>query len=218
MARDPEQPPADSPRPDEEEMRPGYDPTESEPVTGETGAERPDFDHTTTQRQVTAQEAANVLGITVEAVRARMRRGTLGKEKAPNGTVYVRLPADYAGPANDRTAERRREGVARTPREDRLIDPSRPDVALIEALRDQIEVLRSELEDRKEEARRKDAIIMSLSRGVPGLPSAASQERPNAPETGAPEKGEVSRTGEAQEGQEEAPRRRSWFVRFFFGP
>ena len=40
------------------------------------------------------QEAAKILGITPEAVRQRLKRGTLAKEKAPDGTVYVLLYTD----------------------------------------------------------------------------------------------------------------------------
>src|SRR5215212_7721935 len=43
--------------------------------------------------RVTVQEAAEALGITVEAVRARIKRGKLRREKGEDGTVYVWLEA-----------------------------------------------------------------------------------------------------------------------------
>ncbi len=42
-------------------------------------------------RRVTVKEAADLLGISPEAVRARIKRGTLYKEKGSDGTVYVWL-------------------------------------------------------------------------------------------------------------------------------
>ncbi len=49
------------------------------------------------KRLLTVQEAAKALGITPEAVRGRIQRGTLPKEKAKDGTVYVRLIAIKCG-------------------------------------------------------------------------------------------------------------------------
>lgn len=39
--------------------------------------------------RLTVREAANRLGISEEAVRKRMRRGTLAHSKWPDGRVYV---------------------------------------------------------------------------------------------------------------------------------
>lgn len=196
-------------KPDDDSTRPVYE--------GDSpGPSRPDHEPTETERHVTAQEAAEVLGITVEAVRARMRRGTLRKKKASDGTVYVRLDLDRIQTGHDRsrphdarTSERNR------PEEDRTSDLSGPDASVVEVLREQIEVLRSELEDRKEEARRKDAIIMSLSQRFPELPPAAPREDPGTQKLTASEARDGS---QAEAGEGEEPRRRSWLVRFFFGP
>jgi hypothetical protein len=40
------------------------------------------------------QEAADVLGLTVDAVRKRVKRGTLESEKGPDGRLYVFLDTD----------------------------------------------------------------------------------------------------------------------------
>jgi hypothetical protein len=47
----------------------------------------------TGRQRLTVAEASEVLGITVEAVRGRIKRGTLEHER-DSGTVYVLLPAD----------------------------------------------------------------------------------------------------------------------------
>src|SRR5215216_211385 len=52
--------------------------------------------------RLTVQEAAEALGITVEAVRARIKRGKLRREKGEDGTVYVWLDAAQARPDSSR--------------------------------------------------------------------------------------------------------------------
>jgi hypothetical protein len=47
-----------------------------------------------TSRRLTAQEAAEVLGTSVDAVRMRARRGSLLSEKDPDGRVYVWVDSD----------------------------------------------------------------------------------------------------------------------------
>lgn len=181
------------------------------PTTGGDDQPGPDYDPAATARRVTTQEAAEGLGITVEAVRARLRRGTLSKEKDSDGTVYVLLTDDQTQRSNDRATEQHQPDDTRPSGAQREGEPtddrSRSEHVLVEALREQIEILRSEIEDRKEEARRKDAIIMSLSQRFPELPASPGTAARRAPEEGSP-------MGESQE----APLRRSWFTRFFFGP
>ncbi len=47
-----------------------------------------------TNRRVTVPEAVALLGLSEDAVRSRLKRGTLRKEKSPDGTVLVVLGAD----------------------------------------------------------------------------------------------------------------------------
>lgn len=178
-------------------------------------------------RRLTAQEAAEELGITVEAVRSRIKRGTLTKEKGPDGTVYVRLDNDRTRRQDDRTGNRFQDrmcqgddrfGVPSGSGEDRFgnrtLDRSCPDRegALEEALRDQVEILRGELEDRKEESRRKDTIIAQLAQRIPELPSAAAPGSRDAAETASEDR---SGGDDALLEPREPSRRRSWLHRFF---
>ena len=48
----------------------------------------------TTSRKLTVQEAAEVLGTSVDAVRMRTRRGSLESEKDPDAWVYVWVDPD----------------------------------------------------------------------------------------------------------------------------
>src|SRR5947199_9406848 len=94
-------------------------------------------DQSTADRRVTVLEAAKVLGISPEAVRARIQRGTLTKDKAPDGTVYVRLNDDQTRPNDDRTGVQSADGSA-----------------YVKELREQIMFLREVISTRDEELRR----------------------------------------------------------------
>ncbi len=215
MQKDPEATPIGDFGPDADRTRP--DP--ELPPSGSPDPSQPGSEVATTGRWVTVQGAADALGITVEAVRARTRRGTLPKEKASDGTVYVWLDADQYQPDSDRTTEPPQPGIGGTADrirqdEDRTGDQAQPNDPLFGALHDQIDILRAELEDRKEESRRKDAIIMSLSQRIPELPPASPQEAPDKPETFA----EAGDKDAAPPTAQEPSHRRSWLYRFFFGP
>src|SRR3954463_5513278 len=54
---------------------------------------RPIGDESTTQQRLTVPEAAKTLALTSEAVRSRVRRGTLASERSEDGTLYVLVAA-----------------------------------------------------------------------------------------------------------------------------
>src|SRR5919112_6520002 len=58
-----------------------------------------------TVHRMTVPEAAEILGITTDAVRSRMRRGKLRREEGEYGTVYVLLDAEDAHDDGHPTAE-----------------------------------------------------------------------------------------------------------------
>jgi excisionase family DNA binding protein len=107
--------------------------------------------------RVTVQEAAQRLGISQDAVRQRIRRGSMRHDKDDKGRVYV-----YLDPTNTRP----------TPVHDApsatVHDVSRSN-ELVTELRNRIQFLETELTDRKEEARRKDHIIAALTQRIPEL-------------------------------------------------
>src|SRR5215217_2840521 len=115
---------------------------------------RPGTDQSPPRRLLTVHEAADHLGLTVEAVRSRIKRGTLDKEKDPDGTVYV-VVEDGAG-------DRARPGV------DQSTDQATAQPLIVTRLENEVEWLRREVE-------RKDTIIMSLSQSI------ASLEAPREP-------------------------------------
>ena len=139
--------------------------------------------------RVTVAEAAARLGVKEQAIRKRIQRGTLAHDKDDDGRVYVYLdPEDRAtGGGNG-------------------IDPGVS--TLVQSPQEQIASLRQEAEDWKEEARRKDTIIMSLTQRLPELQ--APVESPGGLQTASegPTKGNPR-------GQQEPSQRRSWWRQFF---
>jgi hypothetical protein len=151
-------------------------------------------DQTTPKQRFTVAEAAEVLQLSAEAVRSRIKRGSLQSAKEGN-TVYVLLDADQARPNPAQTSDQT--------------------MALITNLQDQVEYLRGELARREEthleESRRKDSIIAALTQRIPEIEAPAPQEARESPETVAEEQERAephSATVESPEGA-----RRPWWRR-----
>ena len=125
--------------------------------------------------RVTVAEAAARLGVKEQAIRKRIQRGTLAHDKDEDGRVYV-----YLDPQDGATSTSIDTGMDK----------------LLQSLQDQIAYLRQEAEDWKEEASRKDTIIMSLTQRIPEL------EAPTKPR-------------EASNAAQEPSERRSWWRKFF---
>ena len=146
-----------------------------------------------TSRRLTVQEAAEVLGTSVDAVRMRVRRGSLKSEKDPDGRVHVWVNVDAS---------------ETKPRLD-----SEPSV-LISAKDETIRVLSEQLESEREARRRADTIIAQLTQAnaalaarVPELEAPQEEEPPDAAET---VEEEPAKTVSFQGAQEEGVRRPWW--------
>ena len=146
------------------------------------------------QERLSVAQAAVRLGITEGAVRSRIKRGTLPTSKE-GGNVFV-LWGGGTSQANQTTST----GVPG--------DQS----ALIEALRDQIEDLRRERDDWKEQARMTDRLLSAALERVPPQLE-APQEATKAPETVEEEPQRAESRPTPAEAQEPAWRRwrRRWF-------
>jgi hypothetical protein len=163
------------------------------------------YDPPTDISRLTVPEAARALGISPEAVRNRLSRGTLDSIKE-NGTVYVLLENDMARSTTDTPNDRPRS-TAGTPG-----DTPAAHVALVAAKGETTNLLRSQLEAEREANRENRRIIAGLVQRVPELE--------------APRNGHETSTAEpdrehhrpSTEGAQEAAGRRSWLYRFFFGP
>ncbi len=168
-------------------------------------------------RRSTVAEAAEILGISAEAVRGRVRRGTLPIERE-GGKVYVLLDQ----PPPDRTT-----GDQPSTTGDRMADRTE----LVEDLRGQVEYLRRQLdqerEARTEERRRHDTLMAQLTQAnavlaarLPELEAPAPPGPRGGPQTAAEASegaGPRSATGEAQEGTQRPQAPRSLWSRIFGG-
>ncbi len=146
----------------------------------------------------TVKEAAEVLDITVDAVRGRIRRGTLDSVKL-DGVVYVLLDATNREQQSDESATESADASRQTADESGLVSNQSE---LVGDLRGQVDWLRREVE-------RKDTIIMQMAQRIPEL-DAASEPR-DAPEPAS----ESREKAEAYPEQQEPAQRRSWWKRFF---
>ena len=139
--------------------------------------------------RVTVAEAAVRLGVKEQAVRKRIQRGTLVYDKDDDGRVHVWLDAE--------------DGATRTGNDASMR-------TLVQGLQNEIAYLRQEAEDWKEEARRKDTIIMSLDQRIP------EREAPTEPR-GASDAavGSAANGNDMPSQSQESSERRSWWRKFF---
>jgi hypothetical protein len=143
------------------------------------------------------REAADELGVSVEAIRKRVQRGSIRSDKDPDGRRYVYLDAGR--------------------------DPQAP-VELVDVLRAQVEDLRADRDAWREQARRSDYLLgssMERTRELegrlreleagPDAPRASSSEATESPESPGP----TATPTEAGDGPETAAQRRPWWRRMF---
>ena len=138
----------------------------------------------------TVHEAASALGVSVDAIRKRIQRGTIPRERHEDGRVYVLL--DKASTMQDASST----SSSTVSDEDENERPVRYRTEeLVESLQDQIGFLRRELE-------RKDAILLRMAERIPELEASAMASE-----------GTVRR--EVPPESQEPAQRRSWLRRFF---
>jgi hypothetical protein len=120
-------------------------------------------------RRVSVDEAARALGLTVDAVRKRVQRGTIEHEKDAAGRVRILLD----GPDHPSTLQ------------DDSPDITGPLIAAkdetIEELRARVRRLEDELDTRNEEIRRRDHLLAAALERIPELE--APREAPGDTET-----------------------------------
>jgi hypothetical protein len=156
---------------------------------------------------VTVAEAAARLGVTPDAVRRRLHRGTLAGDKTEEGQWRVWLPEP---PPEDDSGDRE-EAARPSPGPDTTPPGRSPaDTELIEALQATVTDLRTRLDAEGEARRRADHIILEVSRRLPEL--GTGQDAPQDANTG-PQSGTVA--AEALDTRQRAWRR--WWQRMTGG-
>jgi hypothetical protein len=187
--------------------------------------DRPQTEHGPNRRRATVAEAAEILGITAEAVRTRIKRGKLESVKEPpdrTGTVYVLLQVDQTGPNTDPTSQVQNQTYDQTRERGELVEALREQVAYLQGV---IATRDRELEQRAEEIRRRDTALereqqltamfaTRLGELEPPQAPRESSESPGPTETPASAPGEAQATaGRPETGGE----RRPWWRRVFGG-
>jgi predicted ArsR family transcriptional regulator len=148
-----------------------------------------------TRRRLSVTEAADALGITVDAVRSRVKRDTIDHVRV-GARVYVLLGDDESRPGRDQHTDQRTDQDTKTP-EDRSAE-------LIVTLREQLQA------ERQAHAEARRLLAAALER-IPAI-EAPSDERESPQTVEEPDRGEPhAATGEVQEGAQ----RRSWWRRMF---
>jgi excisionase family DNA binding protein len=146
----------------------------------------------TTGRRLTVTEAAEVLGISGDAVRSRIKRGTLSTVRE-GGRVFVVLGA------TDRPTAQAQPTHA--PGEDRLY----------QEMQERIRYLESQVEEEREARRRADTLLARLMDRLPELE--APPEPSGSPETAEEEIQRAESRQATVESQE--PVQRPWWRRLF---
>ena len=110
------------------------------------------------ERTVTIGEAGSILGVSTEALRKRIKRGTLKAHKNGGGQWLVVLDGTEA---RESTNDGSDGGV-----HDVTTDILRPSGAVEDALRDEVTFLREEISFLHQEVARLDTIIIALTQNV----------------------------------------------------
>ncbi len=170
-----------------------------------TDRDRQGTDQTTDDRiprRVSVPEAALLMGISEDAVRSRLRRRTLRKEKAADGTVYVIL--------NETTGTDRPSTSEDQPSTDEPTD--KPDQILFDLLREQVEHLREQLDQEREANRENRRIIAALVGRVPELEARGGPAEASPVQSDHPAPAPEGTNGGAPSEPDE---QRSWWRRVF---
>jgi hypothetical protein len=139
------------------------------------------------RRRLTVPKAAAALGVSVDAIRGRIKRGTIEHEREGD-RVYVLVGADQPRPERDQGGD---------------------ESALIVELRDRIRFLERQVEEERESRRRADTLLARMMDNIPALEASESHEE------AAQEPAEGEARVHAAPGDTEAER--PWWRRLFGG-
>ena len=146
--------------------------------------------------RLTVAQAADRLGITQDAVRKRIARGTIRHDKDHEGRIFV-----YLDTFERESKTNQDDGQDREPKTVSDIGQDK----YTRSLEDQIGFLRQELE-------RKDTIIMSLTQRIPELEATTEQREGHVTASEEPYNTHAPPTPEYP--VSETQRKRSWWRRF----
>jgi len=113
-------------------------------------------------QRLNVAEAARALGVSQQAIHGRIKRETIQHETGDDGRIYVFLPDEEVG-------DQPTDNPVVNSVVNNYINALK---SQIESFQSQIESLEHDREEWKEEARRKDHIIMALTQRIPELEAA----------------------------------------------
>jgi|SRR5215207_1171893 len=151
--------------------------------------------------RLTVPEAAQALGISPEAVRNRLSRGTLDSTKE-GGTVYVLLGSDRLRSTTDIPNDTSQHTG------DRSIDSPKDSSRLVSAKDETIRLLTQQLEAEREASAELRRIVAGLVQRIPEL-----EASPESREAHVTDSEETAKNTASPE--QEPPQRRSWWRQFF---
>jgi len=157
------------------------------------------------RQRVSVDEAARALGLSVDAVRKRVQRGTIEHEKDAAGRVRILLDSpDNASTLRDERPDTTGQASALVAAKDETI----------EELRDRVRRLERELDTRNEEIRRRDHLLAAALERMPALEAPVEpRESPTPP----PEASEGTTPQPERVASEEPAQCRPWWRRMFGG-
>ncbi len=147
-------------------------------------------DRSHARRRLTIDQAADQLGVTVDAIRSRVKRQTIDHVRE-GGRVYILLDSDQTTTSHD---------------QDSAQDTSSGE--LVEELRERVRFLERQVEEEREANRENRRIIAALASRIPEIE--APRDEPESPESAGEE---PTGTAPPQEPQEATSR--SWWRRMF---
>jgi septal ring factor EnvC (AmiA/AmiB activator) len=164
-----------------------------------------------TDRLATVVEAAEILGITPDAVRSRLRRGTLERssERGEDGEVLVVMPAPRNTDQSETVSDQSTDQSGDQSSTDRDASPT---VALVERMGSEIDHLREQLDKEREANRENRRLLAAALERIPAIEAGDERE---SPVTATEDTGEG---GQVPSESQETSQRRSWLYKFFFGP
>ena len=151
----------------------------------------------TSGNRVSVYEAAEAMGVTVDAIRKRISRDTIPHKRDDDGRVWVLLDTDQDSTSKVQDTDQPQSDVS----------------ALISAKDETIEALREQLEEANERDRENRRIIAALTSRIPAIEAPKQDsESPETVEEASEGASDRPATGAAQEGA-----RRPWWRRMFGG-
>ena len=178
---------------------------------------------TPSSTRVSVDGAARALGVTIDAIRKRVQRGTIPHERDESGRVWVFLEAARTMQGKSSTIrdnDQDKSGTMLDNDQDRTGHIRRELLKAkeetIDGLKERVDSLERQLEAERAANRENRRLLAAALERIPAIEAPRDEPR-DAPETARQDAGGVEDRTERVAAQTDA-QRRSWFVRFFFGP